>query len=75
MKNTYIQLRKLEISKLTWTPLVPRSKVANFYFLINLKMNQMEDIEGKELHGYKIIKPIGEGKFSIVYKATRISNG
>ena len=38
-------------------------------------MNQMEDIEGKELHGYKIIKPIGEGKFSIVYKATRLSNG
>jgi hypothetical protein len=35
----------------------------------------MTDIEGKEMHGYRILKPIGEGKFSIVYKAERISDG
>jgi hypothetical protein len=38
-------------------------------------MNNMQDIEGKEMHGYRILKPIGEGKFSIVYKAERISDG
>lgn len=32
------------------------------------------DISGKEIKGYRVIKPIGQGKFSIVYKAQRIAD-
>ena len=31
-------------------------------------------MEGREIHGYRIVKPIGQGKFSVVYKAERISD-
>lgn len=31
-------------------------------------------LEGREIHGYRIIKPIGQGKFSVVYKAERVSD-
>ena len=39
-------------------------------------MNKPEDstASGKEIKGYRIYKPIGQGKFSIVYKAERISD-
>jgi len=33
-----------------------------------------QNIIGKEIHGYKVIKPLGQGKFSIVYKAHRVSD-
>ena len=29
---------------------------------------------GKEVNGYHILKPIGQGKFSIVFKAERLSD-
>lgn len=32
-------------------------------------------MEGRELEGYRVIKPIGSGKFSVVYKAERITDG
>ena len=37
-------------------------------------MNKSEESSntGKEIKGYRILKPIGQGKFSIVYKAERI---
>mmetsp|Transcript_13723 Transcript_13723/g.25879 ORF Transcript_13723/g.25879 Transcript_13723/m.25879 type:complete len:695 (-) Transcript_13723:88-2172(-) len=34
-----------------------------------------EEMEGREVEGYKVIKPIGQGKFSVVYKAERIADG
>jgi NIMA (never in mitosis gene a)-related kinase len=34
-----------------------------------------EEMEGREVEGYRVIKPIGSGKFSIVYKAERIADG
>lgn len=39
-------------------------------------MNKSEEStsSGKEIKGYRILKPIGQGKFSIVYKAERISD-
>jgi serine/threonine protein kinase len=39
-------------------------------------MNNSEDSSraGREIKGYRILKPIGQGKFSIVYKAERISD-
>lgn len=39
-------------------------------------MNKSEESSkaGKEIKGYRIMKPIGQGKFSIVYKAERISD-
>ena len=39
-------------------------------------MNKSEEstASGKEIKGYRIMKPIGQGKFSIVYKAERISD-
>lgn len=36
--------------------------------------NEEVDISGREINGFKVIKPIGQGKFSIVYKAERISD-
>lgn len=30
---------------------------------------------GKDVNEYHIVKPIGQGKFSIVYKAERVSDG
>lgn len=38
-------------------------------------MSTQTDLSGTEVQGFKIIKPIGEGKFSVVYKAERISDG
>jgi serine/threonine protein kinase len=38
-------------------------------------MANAQDIAGKELNGYKVIKPIGQGKFSIVFKGEKISDG
>lgn len=39
-------------------------------------MNKSEENSkaGKEIKGYRIHKPIGQGKFSIVYKAERVSD-
>jgi serine/threonine protein kinase len=39
-------------------------------------MNKSEESSktGKEIKGYRILKPIGQGKFSIVYKAERVSD-
>lgn len=34
-----------------------------------------EDLVGKEVRGYKVVKPIGAGKFSIVFKAEKIEDG
>lgn len=34
-------------------------------------MEDTENIIGKEVNGYHIIKPIGQGKFSIVFKAEK----
>ena len=34
-----------------------------------------EDLVGKEVRGYKVIKPIGAGKFSIVFKAEKVDDG
>ena len=31
--------------------------------------NKSSDLVGRTVHGYKIIKEIGEGKFSSVYRA------
>ncbi|CAG9320770.1 unnamed protein product [Blepharisma stoltei] len=36
--------------------------------------NEEVDISGREINGFRVIKPIGQGKFSIVYKAERISD-
>lgn len=36
---------------------------------------QPEDLNGKEIRGYKVIKPIGAGKFSIVFKAEKVDDG
>ena len=36
--------------------------------------SQNQQIVGKVIEGYKILKPIGEGKFSFVYQAERISD-
>lgn len=32
-------------------------------------MEAGKDFVGQDIHGYKIMKPIGQGKFSTVYKA------
>lgn len=32
------------------------------------------DIVGKVIEGYKVIKPLGRGKFSTVYQAERIQD-
>lgn len=37
-------------------------------------MSDNNDLSGRVLQGYKIVKPIGQGKFSIVYKAEHNSN-
>lgn len=37
--------------------------------------SEESDIVGKEIRGYRIIKPLGQGKFSIVYKAERMADG
>ncbi len=37
-------------------------------------MANPQDISGKEINGYRVIKPIGQGKFSVVFKAERISD-
>jgi len=40
-----------------------------------LKMKSEESDNGvREIRGYRILKPIGQGKFSIVYKAERIGD-
>lgn len=36
---------------------------------------QPNDFIGKEVRGYKISKPIGTGKFSVVFKAERLNDG
>jgi len=38
-------------------------------------MSNPQDMAGKEINGYKVIKPIGQGKFSIVFKAEKIVDG
>lgn len=37
-------------------------------------MNENNDLSGKDIQGYKIMKAIGQGKFSIVYKAETSTN-
>ena len=32
------------------------------------------EIVGKTIEGYKIIKPLGQGKFSTVYQAEKLTN-
>ena len=32
------------------------------------------DIVGKIIQGYKVLKPLGQGKFSTVYQAQRLSD-
>lgn len=32
------------------------------------------DIVGKVVEGYKILKPLGQGKFSTVYQAMKLDN-
>ena len=37
-------------------------------------MNDGFDISGKIIRGFRVLKPIGQGKFSIVYKAEHVSD-
>jgi len=39
------------------------------------EMANPQDLAGKEINGYRVLKPIGQGKFSIVFKGERISDG
>jgi serine/threonine protein kinase len=32
------------------------------------------DHSGRVIRGFKVVKPIGQGKFSIVYKAEQVSD-
>ncbi len=38
-------------------------------------MANPQDMVGKDINGYHIVKPIGQGKFSIVFKAERALDG
>lgn len=38
-------------------------------------MTNTQDMVGKDVNEYHIVKPIGQGKFSIVFKAERASDG
>lgn len=38
-------------------------------------MANPEEMTGKEINGYRVIKPIGQGKFSFVFKAEKLSDG
>jgi serine/threonine protein kinase len=38
-------------------------------------MANAEDICGTEINGYNVVKPIGQGKFSIVFKAESVADG
>lgn len=38
-------------------------------------MANPQDIVGKDINGYRVVKPIGQGKFSIVFKAENLTDG
>ncbi len=37
-------------------------------------MSNIDEVVGKEIKGYKIIRPIGQGKFSVVFKGERLAD-
>jgi hypothetical protein len=39
------------------------------YFLLSKMSRENYDLTGQKIQGYTISKPIGQGKFSIVYRA------
>jgi serine/threonine protein kinase len=37
-------------------------------------MNDIRDVAGRVFHGFRVQKPIGQGKFSVVYRAEQVAD-